>query len=78
MEEKDKRIRIWLAAERPSLAERMGESLRMLEYLDNTPGPSPMTVLSTCYKQLGLIVLNQKYEVCKFTFHINFNLNIYF
>ncbi len=52
-----------MATQQNSLAERMEESLAMLEYLANTLGPSPMAVISTCYKQFGLILLNEKSKV---------------
>ena len=65
LEEKDKRIRIWLAAQQPTLADRMEESIAMLAYLGNSIGPSPMAVLSTCYKQFGLILLKEKSKVSK-------------
>ncbi len=75
MTEKDKRIRIWLAAKKPTLAEGLEKSIPMLKFFENSPGSSPMAVLNTCYKQLGLILLR---EVGKYRFggHYHF-LNIF-
>ncbi len=54
-----------MAGQQPSLGEKIEESIAMLEYLDTTLGPSPMAVLSTCYKQFGSILLNEKTKVSK-------------
>ena len=66
LEEEDKRIRIWLAAEIPSLGESIEANRNILQYMHQNHGPSPMVVLNACYKQLGLILLREKYKVSKF------------
>ena len=68
VDNKDKKIKLWLIGHRPLLAQGLEESGCMLQFLDNTSGPSPLSVISQCYKQLGLILLKEKVEVrrCKF------------
>ena len=63
---RDKSIRLWMIAQRASLAQGIEESGCMLQFLENTPGPNPKLILNHCYKQYGLILSKEKHKVIKF------------
>ena len=62
---RDKSIRLWMIAQRSSLAQGIEESGYMLQFLDNTPGPNPKLILDSCYKLYGLILSKEKHKVNK-------------
>ena len=65
LNEKDKRMRIWFGAQYSSLAEGIEGSIPMLNFLDTTPGPNPLSVLNQCYRQFGVVLLKDRLKVSK-------------
>ncbi len=57
LSEIDKRIRLWLVTQKPSLAKGLEDSNRILKLLDNNTGLNPAMVANACYKQFCLLMM---------------------